>query len=101
MAFRLRSDGQKKIGEATFVAKPSFSSGLLPTKKEVLEVMIFHLLPSVGRHQMSKAEAGGLVGGGLMEHWVFQNIYTIQKVQAKYFVSFSFFYSGSSYEEDS
>ena len=53
MALRLRSSGQKTLGEVTFVARLSFSPGLLPTKKEVLEVMIFHLLPSPGKPQRS------------------------------------------------
>ena len=79
MAYRLRSSGQKVLGEVTFSARMSFSPGLLPTKKEVLEVMIFHLLQSPGRCQMKKSEAAALVGSGLMEHWVFQNVYTVQR----------------------
>ena len=81
MAIRLRYSGQKILGEVTFVAKTSFSPGLLPTMREVLEVMLFHLLPSPGRRQMSKGEAAGVVADGLREHWIFQNIYTIQKVR--------------------
>ena len=81
MAIRLRSSGQKILGEVTFVAKISFSPGLLPTMREVLEVMLFHLLPSPGRRQMRKGEAVGVVAEGLREHWFFQNIYTIQKLR--------------------
>ena len=80
MATRLRSSGQKTLGEVTFVERPTFTPGLLPTKREILEVMLYHLLPSPGRRQMSKGVAAGVVAGGLKEHWVFQNIYTIQKM---------------------
>ena len=45
-----------------------------------MEVMLFHLLPSPGRRQMSKVEAAAVVAGGLREHWIYQNIYTIKKV---------------------
>ena len=80
MVIRLRSAGQKTLGEVTFVAKAAFTPGLLPTMGEVLEVMLFHLLPSPGRRQMSKVEAAAVVAGGLREHWIYQNIYTIKKV---------------------
>ena len=42
--------------------------------------MLFHILPSPGRTQLSKADVAEIVAVGLMEHWVFQNVYTIQKV---------------------
>lgn len=80
MATKLRSSGQKTLGDVTFVARTTFTPGLLPTMKEVLEVMVYHLLPSPGRRQMSKGEAAGVVAGGLREQWIFQNIYTIQKM---------------------
>ena len=84
---RLRSSGQKILEEVTFLVKLSFSPGLLPTMKEVIEVMLFHLLPSPGRRQLSKAEASAVVAGALMEHWIFQNVYTIQKVRKSSFNS--------------
>ena len=80
MSFRLRSSGQKSLGDVTFTAKLSFSPGLLPTQREVIEVMLFHLLPSPGRVQKTRLEAASVVAAGLMEHWIFQNVYTIQKV---------------------
>ena len=83
MAFQLWSDGQKTIGEVPFVAKPAFSSGLLPTQKEVLEVFLFHLLPAQGRFQLSRTAVAEIVASGLMEHCAFQNAYTIQKVQSE------------------
>jgi hypothetical protein len=79
MTFRLRSDGQKTVGGVPFVAKLGFSSGLLPTQKEVLEVFLFHLLPAQGRFQLSRTAVADIVACGLMEHWVVQNVYTITK----------------------
>ena len=93
MSFRLRSSGQKTLGDVTFVAKPHFSPGQLPSQREVIEVMLFHLLPGIpGRQPKSKDEAGNVVAGGLVEHWVFQNIYTIQKVGFSFqlFIDFKF-----------
>ena len=56
MASRLRSFGQKTLGEATFNARLGFSRGLLPTCKEVLEVHIFHLTLVPGKKQLSRSE---------------------------------------------
>ena len=82
MSFRLRSSGQKTLGDVVFIAKPHFTPGQLPSQKEVIEVMLFHSLPGIpGRRQMSRDETSNVVAGGLVEHWVFQNIYTIQKVR--------------------
>ena len=82
MAFRLwlKTAGQKTLGDETFSAKMGFSLGVLPIAKEVSEVVIYHLLPQKGKASISKDEAINLVAGGLIQHWVFQNIYTIQKV---------------------
>ena len=79
MASRLRSFGQKTLGEATFNARLGFSRGLLPTCKEVLEVHIFHLTSVPGKKQLSRSEVSEVVGDSLKEHWLFQNIYTVQK----------------------
>lgn len=79
MAFRLRSFGQKTLGEITFNAKLGFSPGLLPTEKEVLEVFLYHLISLPGKKQLSRTEAAEVVARGLIEHWVFQNVYTNQK----------------------
>ena len=80
MSFRLRSSGQKTLSDVIFTAKLSFSPGLLPTQREVIEVMLFHLLPTPGRRQQTRVEVASIVAAGLMEHWTFQNVYTIQKV---------------------
>ena len=76
MATRLRSGGQKILGEVTFMGRSNFSPGLLPTMMEVIEVVLF-------RRQMSKEEAAAVVADWLREHWIFQNIYTIQKLRIK------------------
>ena len=80
MAFRLRSQGQKLLEDEVFTAKLGFSLGLLPTQKEVIEGMIYHLISLPGRRQLSRSEAAAVVAEGLIDHWILQNIYTIQKV---------------------
>ena len=80
MAFRLRSVGAKTLGDQTFKPNPNFSPGILPIGKEVIEVILFHILPVKGRVSKSREAVITLVSGGLIEHWVFQNVYTSQKV---------------------
>ena len=79
MALRLRSFGQKSLGDVTFNARLGFSPSLLPHCKEVLEVFIFNLLPMAGKKQLSRGEAAAVVAEGLIEHWIFQNVYTVRK----------------------
>ena len=74
---RLRSGNQRNLGNVIFVARSSFSPGLLPTVKEVLEVMLFHLLHRKGVQSMSTVDAANLVAMGLSDHWVRLNVYTI------------------------
>ena len=93
MSFRLRSCGQKVLGDVTFTAKLSFSPGLLPTMKDVIEVMLYHLLPVPGRRQLSKGEAASTVTDGMVDHWIFQNVYTIQKVMNILLVQLKYRYS--------
>lgn len=80
MAFRLRSVGAKTLGNENFRPTPSFSPGILPTGKEVIEVILFHVVAVKGRKSVSRDVVISQVAQGLIEHWVFQNIYTIQKV---------------------
>ena len=77
MSFRLRSTGRKDLGNATFIARPHFSPGLLPSMQEVIEVLLFRLL---GKRQLTQDQAISEVAAELIEHWTFQNIYTIAKV---------------------
>ena len=74
---RLRSGNQRRLGDVIFVARSFFSPGLLPSVKEVLEVMLFHLLHRKGVQSMSTVDAASLVAMGLSDHWVRQNVYTI------------------------
>ena len=78
MSFRLRSTGRKDLGNATFIAKPHFTPGLLPSMQEVIEVLLFRLL--LGNGNLTRDEAIWEVATELIEHWTFQNIYTIAKV---------------------
>jgi len=83
MTFRLRSVGQKTLSYDIFKPKLSFCSGILPTGKEYNEVLLYHLTPVKGRASICKEEAITLVARGLIEHWVIQNVYAIQKVAVR------------------
>ena len=43
MTCRLMSAGQKGLEDEVFIATLTFNPGFLPTNKEVIEVMMFHL----------------------------------------------------------
>ena len=62
-------------GGEHFYAREQFSNGLLPSKREIIERMIFHLLPK----SMSRDEAADTVADELMQHWVYCNVYTKQR----------------------
>lgn len=76
----LRSGSKMTLGEEEFCARDFFPSGLLPTKRMVLEMMIWHLLPKgKGFCCPTKEEAASLVADVLIQHWIWCNVYTKQK----------------------
>ena len=61
-----------------------FDGGLLPLEKDVLQLMVFHMSPSrAGKNMMTTEEAAGLVADGLIDHWVWCNVYTIRHDNVK------------------
>ena len=74
--FNLRSATVQELAGASFFARDSFSPGLLPTSREVIEMMVHHLMPrGKGYLQKTKEEAAIMVSGLLSEHWIWCNIY--------------------------
>ena len=76
---QLRSKWLMSIGPVSFSARETFSSSVLPTKKEVVERMIWFLTPrpkgsGFGKCK-SKSWAASQVAGELYEHWVWCNVY--------------------------
>ena len=80
----LRSLTHKDIAGVKYPEKFSFDGGLLPLEKDVLQLMVFHMSPSrAGKNMMTKEEAAGLVADGLIDHWVWCNVYTIRHDNVK------------------
>ena len=75
----LRSATSLTLGDELFVARDSFTPGLLPSQKSVIEMMMYILTPrGKGIKQVTREEAEIRVAHTLTEHWVWCNIYTIQ-----------------------
>lgn len=67
-----------KLGKEEFTTRESFTPWLLPTKREVVERMLFHLMPSgpsKTERTCTKDEAAFLVAKELSDHWVQCNVY--------------------------
>ena len=74
--FNLRSATCQQLAGVSFFARDSFNPGLLPTSREVIEMMIHFLMPrGKGYYQKNKQEAAIMVGGLISEHWIWCNIY--------------------------
>ena len=74
--FNLRSATVQNLAGVDFYAKDSFTPGLLPTGKEIIEMMVHHLMPrGKGYIQKNKHGAAEMISGLLSEHWIWCNIY--------------------------
>ena len=66
----------QNLAGVDFYAKDSFTPGLLPTGKEIIEMMVHHLMPrGKGYIQKNKHGAAEMISGLLSEHWIWCNIY--------------------------
>ena len=75
--YKLRSGWSMMLGPVTFHARETFSSSVLPTEREVLERMIYFLVPRPKGNgfQNSKEWAAQMVAEELCEHWIWCNVY--------------------------
>ena len=79
-----RSRATKTLGQANYKEEAEFTSGLLPTRKEILQNMLYLLRPSrAGQVQRSREDAAFLLAEILQEHWIFCNLYTISTKHIK------------------
>ena len=74
---QLRSKWSMSLGSISIHARESFTSSVLPSKREVIERMIWFLVPkpSGSSFQTSREEAAQLVSQELCEHWIWCNVY--------------------------
>ena len=73
-----RKKTQKKIGDVIYCEEESFSLGVLPTARDVVQCLLFLLRPDrSGRTQRTIEDARYMVVSTLVDQWLYCNIYTI------------------------
>ena len=79
-----RSKTTRVLANVTYTETESFSAGVLPTKKNFVEVMM-HLLrrDRAEKSQLTVEEASRMVACTLIEHWQYCNIYTVTEKYVK------------------
>uniref|UniRef100_A0A8C5JP60 Uncharacterized protein n=2 Tax=Passeriformes TaxID=9126 RepID=A0A8C5JP60_JUNHY len=69
---------RKTLGTVEYVESSGFAQGVLPTKKDVVQNMLYLLQPKrAGQAQRSKEDAAQLLAEHLQEHWLVCNLHTI------------------------
>ncbi|XP_061210488.1 uncharacterized protein LOC133212759 [Neopsephotus bourkii] len=69
---------RKTLGTVEYVESSGFTQGILPTKKDVVQNMLYLLQPKrAGQAQRSKEDAAQLLAEHLQEHWLVCNLHTI------------------------
>ncbi|XP_042312892.1 uncharacterized protein LOC121925144 [Sceloporus undulatus] len=77
-ALDTKAKAKKTLGTVDYVESSEFAQGILPTKKDVIQNMLYLLHPKrAGQAQRSKEDAAQLLAELLQEHWLFCNLYTI------------------------
>ena len=81
--FGLRSTFSQSVGGEVFQGRDEFEGGLLPTEREVIEMMVWFIAPGQGKRQLSMVESAKIVSQALSEHWIWSNVYPkkLQNVQ--------------------
>ncbi|KAM8805027.1 uncharacterized protein ACNFOS_005577 [Eudromia elegans] len=69
---------RKTLGAVEYVESCGFAPGLLPTRKDVVQNMLYLLQPKrAGQARRSKEHAALLLAECLQEHWLLCNLHTI------------------------
>jgi len=72
------------LGSKTYTEQADFQNGILPTKQDIIENMMYLLRPDrAGKTGRSKDQAASILSYVLMEHWIFCNIYTVARKNVK------------------
>ena len=73
-----RSQAKKTLGDVDYIQKPDFPNGVLPSRKNIIQNMMYLLRPKqAGQTQRSRESAAQLIAEIVQEHWLFCNLYTI------------------------
>ena len=82
-----RSSWTHNIGPFQITARENFSNSQLPTKKEILERMVWFMTPrrkdSLFGKPKSKEWAASEIASDLTEHWIWCNIYPKHAISVK------------------
>ena len=77
---KTRSRARKILSGYVYNEASDLPNGILPTKKQIIECMMYLLRPSTaGKNQRSKEDAAKILASVLQDHWLYCNIYTIDK----------------------
>ena len=79
----LRSTFTQTLGDEELSGREYFDGGLLPTERQVIEMMIWVMAPRKGKKQTSMVEAATVVAEALKEHWIWSNVYPKYLVNIK------------------
>ena len=75
--YTTRGKTQRRIGEEIYKESETLPFGVLPTKKDIIQCMLFFLRPeNSGKTQRTTEDACYIVASSLIENWLYSNIYT-------------------------
>ena len=81
---RIKSRERKCLGCGDYFESADLPHGVLPTKKTVIEVMLYLLRPRrAGQSKRTRSDAADLLASVLQENWIFCNLYTISTKNIK------------------
>ena len=75
-----RSKARKILCDTVYTEASDLPNGVLPTKKHVVECMLYLLRPTrAGKVHRTKEDAAKVLASAIQDHWLYCNIYTIDK----------------------
>ena len=75
--YNTRGKTQRIIGDEIYKELETLPLGVLPTKKDIVQCMLFLLRPeNSGKTQRTIEDASFMVSCNLIDHWLYCNIYT-------------------------
>ena len=78
-----RSQVKKEINGVTYFECGGFQNGLLPTKAEVVQNMLYLRPDRAGKSGRTKEDAVKFLCRPLIEHWEYCNVYTMAERQVE------------------
>ena len=74
-----RSSARKDLGDVVYIESDSLPIGVLPTRKDIIQSMMYLLRPQrAGQAQRTRDYAAHILSYVVNDHWLFCNIYTMR-----------------------